>query len=136
MQQRQQQSMEHSRREDWLHTGIYVRVMNKKLGNGKYYKEKGVVRRVHDTWVAEIEMSRSSFAAARVKLDQQELETVVPKPGKAVLFVNGVHRGKRGTLLELLEHDYQCKVRLDGAGRATGSEETCLAEYEDISRCD
>eukprot|EP00960_Hanusia_phi_P028381 747376-Hanusia_phi.AAC.2 len=30
--------------EDWLHRGIVVKVLNKKLADGKYYKQKGVIQ--------------------------------------------------------------------------------------------
>ena len=37
-----------ARKDHWLTEGIVVKVMNKKLGGGKYYKAKGVVKEVVD----------------------------------------------------------------------------------------
>jgi hypothetical protein len=34
--------------DNWLHKGIIVKVLNKKVGGGEYYKKKGVVKAVHD----------------------------------------------------------------------------------------
>ena len=34
--------------DNWLHKGIVVKVLNKKVGGGEYYKKKGVVKAVHD----------------------------------------------------------------------------------------
>ena len=40
-----------ARKDHWLTKGIVVKVMNKKLGDGKYYKAKGVVKEVVDRCV-------------------------------------------------------------------------------------
>lgn len=55
----------------WVTTGIAVKVMAKGLGD--YYKRKGIVVSVVDTYVAEVEMSDSGDV---LRIDQAELETV------------------------------------------------------------
>lgn len=46
-----------SRKDYWLHRGIIFKVMRKSLvDKGKYYKQKGVVLKVIDKYVGEIEM--------------------------------------------------------------------------------
>lgn len=62
------------RRDHWLHPGLVVKVVNKKLADGKYYKKKGVVLGVHDVYVGDVEVE-----GAVVRLDQEHLETVIPK---------------------------------------------------------
>ena len=42
--------------EPWLHKGIVVKVVHKKLADGKFYKKKGVVQQVRDEFVGEIKM--------------------------------------------------------------------------------
>lgn len=52
-------------------TLLLSQVLNKRIGGGQYYKEKGEVIKVHDKYVAEIELLRSGDI---LKLDQQDLE--------------------------------------------------------------
>jgi DNA/RNA-binding protein KIN17 len=78
------------RKENWLHGGIVVKIINKKIGEGKYYKQKGVVKAVlsSDEFVGDVLLPCGSV----LRLDQEDLETVIPKVGGAVLVVNGVGR--------------------------------------------
>lgn len=46
-------------------------VLNKKVGGGAYYKEKGVVIKIHDKYLAEVEILSSGDV---LKLDQSDLE--------------------------------------------------------------
>ena len=61
--------------ENWLTEGIVVKVMSKALREKGHYKAKGVVLRVIDTFVAEVRMLESGV---KVRVDQAELETVIP----------------------------------------------------------
>ena len=65
----------------WLRPGIVVKVVTKSLGD-KYYKKKGRVKEVIDDFAALIVMSETG---AKVKLDQDHLETVIPGEGREVL---------------------------------------------------
>ena len=49
---------------------LIVKVMAKKLADGKFYKQKGYVRKVHDKFVAEVKMIKSG---AVLKIDQVRL---------------------------------------------------------------
>lgn len=72
----QLQTMDKQERKDyWLHVGIVVKVLNKRVAEGRYYKEKGTVERVVDRYVAEVRLADG----VRLRLDQQDLETVIPK---------------------------------------------------------
>ena len=85
-----------------------VQVLNKEVGEGKYYKKKGVIEKVHDNYVGEVpgcldvDLLHVSFAAVPLcvdrfhvfaypfrqvrmmdsghvlKIDQADLETVIP----------------------------------------------------------
>jgi DNA/RNA-binding protein KIN17 len=112
----------------WLHAGIYVRIMNKKVSGGSLYKKKGRVLKVIDSYVGEVEVDDG----ATVRIDQEELETVVPKAGKAVLYLLGAERGHRGTLLSIDQDAFSCTVRMD-EGPQRGYELTGV-EFEQISR--
>ena len=66
-----------SKKEGWLYRDILVRVVSKKLKGGKYFRTKGVVDRVlEDGFVAEVEILDGRDI---LRLDQNDLETVVPK---------------------------------------------------------
>ena len=117
-----------ARQDDWLLPGIVVRVNNKRLCNGQYYKQRGVVKAVIHTYIGEIEMEDGAI----VKIDQQELETVIPKVGKQVIIVKGKCRGETGTVLQINADAYNCVVQIN-SGPMSGQ---CLdkVEYEDICR--
>eukprot|EP00605_Chrysophyceae_sp_TOSAG23-4_P002562 GSChrysophyteH1.ASY1.ANO1.2827.1 assembled CDS len=112
----------------WLLEGIFVRVLNKKLHGGTLYKKKGRVLRVLDSYVGEVLVDGD----VRVRIDQQELETVVPKEGKNVRFVSGPHRRCEGLLTRIDQDTYSCTVRIsDGPHQGL---ELGGVEFEQISR--
>ncbi|KAK1352924.1 DNA/RNA-binding protein Kin17, conserved region [Heracleum sosnowskyi] len=93
----QEEAKEQSNRKDyWLCEGIVVKVMSKPLAEKGYYKQKGVVRKVIDKYVAEIEMIETKHV---LRVDQEELETVIPQIGALVKIVNGAYRGSSARLL-------------------------------------
>ena len=47
------QAMEDQRTENWLYGGIIVKILNKKVGGGKFYKKKARVERVIDQYLGE-----------------------------------------------------------------------------------
>ena len=117
-----------NRKDHWLHAGIVVKVMTKKLGD-KFYKKKAVVREVVDLYSAVVKLVDTGD---KLKVDQAHLETVIPACGKKVLIVNGAYRGKTAVLLELNERKFSCSVRIDSGplkGRIVDS-----VQYEDISK--
>ncbi|CAK8540968.1 unnamed protein product [Lathyrus sativus] len=118
-----------NRKDYWLHEGIFVKVMNKVLAEKGYYKQKGVVRKVIDKYVGEIEMLESKHV---LKVDQEELETVIPQVGGRVKIVNGAYRGSLARLLGVDTDQFCAKVQIEkGAydGRVLKA-----VEYEDICK--
>lgn len=61
------------RKDHWLRIGLVVKVMNKKVGGGKYYKKKARIRKVIERYVGEVKMLDSGD---RLRVDQEDLETV------------------------------------------------------------
>ena len=53
-----------------------------------------------------------------MRVDQAELETVIPQPGGAVLVVGGAHRGARATLQDIDTANYRAQVGMNSGGRA------------------
>jgi DNA/RNA-binding protein KIN17 len=112
----------------WLAKGIIVKVMSQALLEHGYYKEKGLVLAVLDDYVAEIEMLKSGDI---IRVDQEELETVIPQPGGEILVLAGEHRGKHGVLLEIDTKAYAAYIRLkDG----TQGRNELMLEYEEFSK--
>ena len=64
----------------WLYRDIIVRIINKKLADGKYFKRKAIVDRVIDNYMAEVEVLDSgrdtNDGGDILRLDQDDLETV------------------------------------------------------------
>jgi len=93
----------------WLKRDIVVKVVTKALGE-KYYKKKAKVKEVVDKYAAIVVMLDSG---AKVKLDQEHLETVVPTLGRPVLVLNGPHRGEEVKLTSLDIDNFCAEVKLN-----------------------
>lgn len=117
-----------NRKDYWLHEGIVVKIVTKKLGE-KYYKKKAVVKEVSDLYRAVIKMLDSGD---KMRIDQSHLETVIPAQGKKVLIVNGAYRGEEAILESIDEKKFSCSVSIANGplkGRIING-----IEYEDISK--
>lgn len=120
----------------WLTPNIVVKILNKKLLGGALYKQKGVVVRVIDRYVGEIRLlgpgADGAPPGSLLRIDQAELETVLPALGKLVRVVNGVYRGEIAVLLELDEARYAATLRIE-SGLLRGKEVSGV-DYEDICK--
>jgi len=114
----------------WLAEGIIVKVMSKALKEHGYYKQKGAVIRVIDAYIGEIELSGSGDV---VRVDQAELETVIPQPGGAVLIVAGLMKGCKGTLVAIDENAFAAEIDVL-VGRKSEERKRVKLEYEDFSK--
>ncbi|XP_062111014.1 KIN17-like protein [Humulus lupulus] len=118
-----------NRKDYWLCEGIIVKVMSKALAEKGYYKQKGVVRKVIDKYVGEIEMLDSKHV---LRIDQEELETVIPQIGGLIRIVNGAYRGSSARLLAVDTDKFCAKVQIEKGvydGRVLKA-----VEYEDICK--
>jgi DNA/RNA-binding protein KIN17 len=115
------------RMENWLHENITVRILNKKLSDGRFYKLKGTVMKVIDNFIGEVQVD-----GALVRLDQTHLETVLPKANGSLLIVNGRCRGMRATLLRIHEDKFNCDVRIEEGAHA--KLELTGVDYEDVCK--
>ena len=126
----QEQLREQRNRKDyWLHEGIVVKVINKSLANGKYYKKKGLVTRVKNHYTGEVEMLDSGDV---LRLDQAHLETVVPNFGGKVLIVNGGYRGEHAILEDINQQAFTACLKIC-QGPFNGKVLSAV-EYEDFSK--
>ncbi|GAB2282069.1 DNA/RNA-binding protein kin17 [Dionaea muscipula] len=99
-----------NRKQYWLCEGIVVKVMSKALADKGYYKKKGVVRKVIDKFVGEIEMIDSKHV---LRVNQEELETVIPQIGGLVRIVNGAYRGSNARLLAVDTDNFCAKLEIE-----------------------
>jgi len=119
------------RKEYWMSAGLIVKVVNKRLAGGKYYKKKGTIEELNGKYTAHVRISESGDL---LQLDQEDVETVIPAAGGKVRLVNGRGRGEAATLLAIDEEKFCVSARIDD-GPAAG---TVLdrVEYEDVCKLD
>lgn len=129
MREQEKEKERKSRRDYWLVEGIIVKVMSKALAEKGYYKQKGIVRKVIDKYVGEIEMIDNKHI---LRIDQDELETVIPQIGGLVRIVNGAYRGSNARLLKVDVDKFCATVQIEKGiydGRVLK-----VIEYEDICK--
>jgi DNA/RNA-binding protein KIN17 len=127
----------------WLLRNIMVRLVNKKLCDGKYYRRKARVDRLEDDGFTAIVTTveeggdGSGGGGDVLKLDQDDLETVVPKKaGERVTIVrNGEHRGATAVVTALNKD--KCRADLELLVTNSSSNGTRLLRkvpYDDFSK--
>lgn len=99
-----------NRKDYWLCEGIIVKVMSNALADKGYYKKKGVINKVINKYVGEMQMLDSKHV---LRVDQAELETVIPQIGGLVKIVNGAYRGSNAKLLSVDVDKYSAKLRIE-----------------------
>ncbi|MFS7965361.1 putative KIN17-like protein [Helianthus anomalus] len=102
-----------NRKDYWLCEGI---VVSKVLADKGYYKRKGVVLE----------------SKHKLRVDQEELETVIPQIGGLVRVVNGAYRGSNARLFSVNTDKFCAKVQIEKGvydGRVIQA-----IEYEDICK--
>lgn len=120
----------------WVAPGIVVKVLNSAVGGGAFYKKKAVVTgpAPDSPYVGVLRMLDGSGAV--LKVDQQQLETVLPSPGGTVLVLSGAHRGRLATLVAIDEAAFSATVRMQQGSAAvvTGLEYEHLCKYDPGAR--
>lgn len=129
MREQEEAKERHNRKDYWLCEGIVVKVMSKALAHKGYYKQKGVVRRVIDKYVGEIETLEKKHV---LRVDQEELETVIPQIGGLVRIVNGAYRGSNARLLAIDTDNFSAKLKIE-KGIYDGKVLKAI-DYEDICK--
>ncbi|XP_055811304.1 KIN17-like protein [Solanum dulcamara] len=129
MREEEEERDRNNRKDYWLCVGIIVKVMSKALADKGYYKQKGIVRKVIDKYVGEIEMIETKHV---LRVDQEELETVIPQLGGLVRIVNGAYRASNARLLAVNTRNFSAKVQID-KGIYDGKVLKDI-DYEDISK--
>ena len=111
----------------WLYKNILVRIIHKQLADGAYFRKKAFVEQVIDAYTAQV--VTDDDAAVTLRLDQADLETVVPKkPGERVRILRGQHRGSKAVVLELDKQSCTATVELKNKTKLE------RVSYDDFSR--
>lgn len=104
---------EEAKEEPWLYKGVIVKVMDKTLGGGKFYKHKGKVYKVVNSksnepleetfgYQGNVKMTSGPAKDLKIQIDQIHLEPCVPERiDSEVLILKGIYKGKVATLTEL-----------------------------------
>jgi DNA/RNA-binding protein KIN17 len=121
----------------WLHKNTVVRVISKKLAGGKYFRKKAVVDRLVDKYTAEVEiLGKEEGAGDILRLDQQDLETVIPKKDdrqQKVRILRGKYRGYKASIDYLDKTNFQADLKLVGHHDKSGKRLRDVP-YEDFSQ--
>jgi len=107
----------------WITPNIIVKIITKSLGD-KYYKKKGRIMEVIEDFAAVVVLSESG---AKLKLDQEHLETVIPSVGREVTVLWGKHGGKDAVLQNVDTKTFSAKLLLS-------SGDTISLPYEQFSK--
>jgi len=114
-------------RPPWLIKGIVVKLVAKSLGE-KYYKKKGVVKEVlEDGFVGLIVMNDTG---AKLKMDQEHLETVIPQEGRDVMVLSGRNKGETAILRKIDTEKFSGVLKLDSGDKITLPYENFSKKYQ------
>ena len=98
----------------WCRESLIVKVMDKVLGDGSYYKRKGRVLEVEAaSGLVTVEMTNSGDV---LQLPEQSLQCVIPTIGRNVLVVRGDFTGQRAVLIGINVRKGTATVRIDRTG--------------------
>ena len=93
----------------WLTKNIIVKIKAKSLGD-RFYNKKGRILEVEDDFTALVELNDKS---AKVKVDQDDLETVIPNVGRSVLILWGKYGGQEAELITINTKEFQADLKLE-----------------------
>jgi len=85
------------RKLQWVLPDIKLKIINKKLKNGKFYEKKVCVSDILDQYTFNAIDEKGNLVE---NLTEKDVETVMPKLTEVVTVLTGEHRGKLGRLIE------------------------------------
>lgn len=116
-----------NRKDYWLTEGIVVKVVTKSLGS-EYYKQKAVVQEVIDKYRAKIKLLDSG---EKFKIDQEHLETVIPKIEGQIRILNGAYRDSTAILKNIEYTKFSVTAKID---KGCFKGRVISVPYEDVSK--
>ena len=111
--------------ERWIQKGAVVKVMSKALDG--FYKQKGEIKEVTGLRA----VVKLINGGKKAKFVQNDLETVIPQPGREIIVMKGELAKKTGILKEIRQKEFRvlCEVKLTD----TESVES-LFKFDEISK--
>ena len=107
--------------------GLRVRIVDKYLGNGKYYCVKGTIVHISKSQAGRVYVevdsddrrSNRSSRPEEVEIDDidRQLETIVPSVGGRVLILSGQYRDERATVVDKDRDRSLVDVELENSAR-------------------
>ena len=110
---RQKEMNDPSMENAWLKKDIMVKILAKSLGD-RYYKKKGRVVDVIDDFAALVQLKD---VGAKVRVDQDDLETVIPNVGRMVVILWGKYGGEEAELTKIDTKNFQAELKLSSSGK-------------------
>jgi DNA/RNA-binding protein KIN17 len=127
MEQEERHKERKNRKDHWLAEGVVVKIITKSLGE-EYFKQKAVVKEVLDKYRAKIKVLETG---EKFKVDQEHLETVIPKIDGRVRVLNGAYRDAIGILKKIEMTKFSCSIEIE---RGTFKGRVISCPYEDVSK--
>lgn len=128
MEQEERFKEKKNRKDYWLAEGIVVKIITKALGD-EHYKQKAVVQEVIDKFRGKIKIIETG---EKFKIDQEHLETVIPKIDGLVRILNGAYRNELAILKSIESSKFSVTVEID-KGPLRGRVVSAIP-YEDLSK--
>jgi len=102
-----------AKRQGWLEEGLVVKCLNKVIGNGKYYKKKGLVINIRDPHSKKVQL-RMTEDNSVLEISMNEIETVIPALGKQIKVVNieSEYLGHIAELISLQEETFSATIKM------------------------
>lgn len=98
----------------WLRKGLVVKVLNKTISGGEYYKKKGTIVDVHaGGTIGDVEIFDVGDV---IRVGMAHLETVLPREGGIVLVLTGKHAGQEAELRRLNVDSFSADVKVVRSG--------------------
>lgn len=110
----------------WVIEDIVVKITNREVGHGAFHGRKGKVIGVINNYGARVQIFDSDVV---LELDQDDLKTVIPKPGGEVVVLYPPHRGQNARVVSLNIESFSVNVSLSESGQ-----ELRNLDYESVSR--
>ena len=100
--------------EPWLQAGLVVSILDDTLAEGRYHRKTGIIRRVIDKFGGEVHVGNDIL-----KLDQDDLQTVIPGPSEYALVIAGQYQDLRVKIIRMSQSGWEVEVEID-EGPETG----------------
>lgn len=93
----------------WVRSGIRVKLISKKVGDGKCYLQKGTIVDVYKQGEATVRFDNAQLIES---IKEKYLETVLPSTGQSCIVLVGPYKGESAILMEKHPEDDKAIIQL------------------------